>query len=449
MSKRVLLVSSARNYPMSNEMYPSGALLLLGTILKQQGHTVRVVHAVADKVDIPKFCVLLTDFKPDIVGFAVSTYQTMWTRLMSSMVKIRDRSTTTVAGGSHPSALKAEFLNAFPSIDVAVVGEGEKAITDIAQDVPLRRISGICYREDGRIVSSQPAPLIADLDGLPLPDVSLINFKAYSGLFPVGRRPGMFIMSDRGCPYQCTFCSKAIYGNTLRLRSPESVMSEVRLLYRDWGVREVHFGNDTFNANLKWAHRLLDLIIQNGYHRMMTFKVALRVNEKILDMELLKHLKAANVWFVYYGVESGNQRMLDRMKKGITLPEIRRAFAMTHEAGIKTEAFFIVGLPGETGRTIEDSWNLYKEIKPFWGGFSKAMPFPGTELTKEVREKGHILHEDYDRFCPASMVVRTDEMTAEELGTEADGLNKRIRWEEIKHLKQVAYALWDKSRSVA
>ncbi|KKN39674.1 hypothetical protein LCGC14_0741090 [marine sediment metagenome] len=447
--KNILLVSPSRNYPMGNEMYPSGALLLLGTMLRKQGHNVKVVHMVADKVDRLGFYGILRDVRPDIVGFTVSTYQTRMTGLLSMDVKRYNTDIITVAGGSHPSALGLDFLLSFPGIDVSVYGEGEGALTDIARGVPFRNLKGVHYRHrrGGTLGTNAPPPLLTGeaLDALPLPDKTLIDFKQYSGLFPVGKRPCMFVMSSRGCPYQCSFCSKSVYGNTLRLRSPEGIMEEVELLYRDWGVREIHFGDDTFNANREWANELLDLVIKRGFRKKLVFRVALRVNEKILDMDLLRHLKAAGVWFIYYGVENGDQDMLDRMHKGITVAEVERAFRLTHSIGLKTEAFFIIGLPGETRETIQASRDLYKRLRPFWGGFSRALPFPGTAFTAEAERDGNLLSKDYDTFGPGTMAVRTDALTAAELDWEVVSANRMADFDKMKHPKQMAFAIKDKT----
>ena len=455
--KNILLVSPSRNYPMGNEMYPSGALLLLGTMLRKQGHNVKVVHMIADKMVWIDFLCVLEEMKPDIVGFTVSTYQTTATKVLSRHAKLLAPECLTIAGGAHSSALGSAFLRDFPDIDVSVHGEGEMAMTDIAHGVPLQDVRSISYRRAAttafeaptrpKVVTNPLPQLLTEdaLDALPLPDKSLIDFKRYSGLFPVGRRPCMFIMSSRGCPYQCSFCSKSIYGNTLRLRSPESIVEEVELLYRDWGVREIHFGDDTFNANRAWASELLDLVIKRGLHKKLVFRVALRVNEKILDMELLQHLKAAGVWFIYYGVENGDQDMLDRMRKGITVAEVERAFRLTHSIGLKTEAFFIIGLPGETRATIQASRNLYKRLKPFWGGFSRALPFPGTAFTTEAERDGNLLSKDYDTFGPGTMAVRTDALTAAELEREVVSANRMADFDKMKHPRQMAYAIKDKT----
>lgn len=431
---------------MRNEMWPSGALMMLGAILKKQGNAVKLLHMVADRADGIDFYKTLQEFKPDIVGFTVSTYQTKMTRVLLHIVKAFNRKTVTVVGGSHPSALGAKYLTAYPNADIAVYGEGEKAITGIANDVPLSQITGIHYRIGDMIITNPPTLMWANLDELPLPDKSLIDYGRFSGLYPVGRRPNMYIMSSRGCPFSCRFCSKSIYGSTLRQRSPEHTMAEIELLYRDWGIRDLMFQDDTFNANRQWADKLLDLIIRGGYNRKLLFRVAMRVNEKMVDLDLLKHLKAAGVWIVYYGVENGNQAMLDRMHKGITIEEVKRAFALTKSVGLKAESGFLIGMPGETHQTIQDSCNLWKTIKPFWGGFSRVIPFPGTPFSQEIKESGHLLSEDYENYQPSSMVVRTDAMSANELDVCIPAIRRMVRFDEIKHPKQVAYLIIDKIR---
>ena len=173
--------------------------------------------------------------------------------------------------------------------------------------------------------------------------------------------------------------------------------------------------------------------------------MALRVNKQILNTDLLSHLKAAGVWFVMFGVESGNQEMLNRMHKGTTIEEIKRAFRLAHTAGIKTEAFFIVGMPGETDATVNDSLRLYKEIKPYWGGFSRAVPFPGTGLTEELQKSGHLLCEDYDQFGPSCKAVRTDALSADAIEGYVNVLERMARRDKIMHPKQVLYAIRDKT----
>ena len=441
MSKRILLFSTFRNgMSLRNEMHPSGALMLLGGLLKKQGHIVKVVHTVADRVNVAMLPRLLQEFNPDIAGFSVCTAQSTMSKVLIEKVKSYNDKIIITIGGPHPSALGDECLTDCPEIDIAVYGEGEKTIVDIAQDVPLSQIRGIHYRSDNKIVTNPPTPLLtsAELDALPLPDKSLVNFKRFIGIVPVGRRPSMFIQASRGCPYSCTFCSKAVYGSIVRQRSPERVIEEVELLYHDWGVREIHFLDDTFNINLTWTHKLLDLIIKNGYHKKLIFRVAMRVNEKIVNLELLRHLKAAGVWIICYGVENGNQGMLDRMCKGITIEEIRRAFRLTHSVGLKSLAYFIIGTTGETIQSIQDSRNLCKEIKPYWAGISKAAPYPGTTFYQEVINAGY-----RGNFDLIYKQLRTETLSGEELDRLTDSMMRMTRWNKIAKPKQSMYAVLD------
>ena len=413
--KRILLISPERHFPMSNEMYPSGALLLLGTLLKNRGHTVKIVHMVADKVTMDGIQSIVMDFNPEIIGLTVSTFQSKHTKILTKYIKTHHENIQIVIGGPHPSALKQDILNDFPNVDIAVFGEGEKAFTAIVEEVPLHQINGICYREGSRVISNPPSVLLQELDTLPFPDLNFANLSRYSGPHPLGRRPAMCIMASRGCPYSCIFCSKSVYGSTVRYHSPEYIVSLVEYLHKDFGVKEVFFQDDTFNLNRTWAENTLHQIIQRGLNKTLKFRTSFRVNEKLVDMELLKLMKEAGFWLIFYGVENGNQDMLNRMKKGITIEEIKRAFKLTHEAGIKTEAVFIIGLPGETEDTIKDSIKLWRELKSYRAGFSRAIPFPNTPFEKEARMTGNIICKDYDEYVLDKMMVQTETMTAEQL----------------------------------
>ena len=419
---------------MSNEMYPSGALLLLGTLLKKKGHSVKVVHMVTDKLTDEDILPILRDFNPHVAGITVSTFQTRHTKNITRLIKTNCEDIQIVIGGSHPSALKENALADFPYADVAVSGEGELAIGEIVDQVPLSRINGVSYRENSRIVCNPRSSQLQELDNLPFPDLGFVDIRKYSGPEPVGRRPGMFIMASRGCPFGCVFCSKSIYGNTVRYHSPEYVLSQVEYLHKDFGIREIFFQDDTFNLNRSWAETILLGIIKRGLNRKMIFRTPFRVNERLVDIDLLKLMKEAGFWLIFYGVENGNQMMLDRMKKGITIPEIKRAFRLTREAGIKAEASFIIGLPGETEETIQDSIRLWREIKPFHSGFSRAIPFPDTPFEKEVREEGHMLYTDYDEYSYGKTMVRTEALTAEQLEVWAQYCGKLVSVEMAKML---------------
>jgi len=215
--------------------------------------------------------------------------------------------------------------------------------------------------------------------------------------------------------------------------TPERVIEEVEYLHRRWGIQEIFFHDDTFNLKRDWAEEVFELLIKKGLDKLR-YKAPFRANEKLVDLHLLRLAKRAGVWLIFYGVESGNQKMLDRMTKGLELGEIRRAFALTHKAGIKTTASFIVGYPGETPETIKQSQEFAVKLKPFWLGFSRLTPFPGTRVCEEVKEAGHLLETNHDLYRPDKVLARTEAMTAEEIEAAAKKLDDWTYHIKMRHL---------------
>lgn len=422
-----MLINPEYNWPVKEEMYPSGALLLLGTMLKQRGHTVKLVHMVADRVNVTRLVDIIKEFKPEMVGITMTTFQAKSARGISQAIKETAPDTIIIVGGTHVSALKRESLGADKHIDIAIVGEGEHIFVDIV--------------EGGRYYSNLiTAEREENLDFIPLPDLSLINIRKFKGSPPFGPHPGMFVMASRGCPFQCTFCSKSVFGNKVRYRKPEAVVDEIEYLHKDWGIREVFLQDDTFNLKRDWCEEILRGIIRRGLNRRTVFRAPCRANEKLVDLDLLKLMRQAGFWLIFYGVESGNQGMLDRMKKGLTLNEIRQAFNLTHEARIKTEAAFIVGLPGETEDTFGDTFEFCKELRPFWVGFSIATPFPGTSLFEEVREQVQDIR--FEEYTPSAIYYSTDGLSKDDIRFHwwrANVYNKGRKLGELARHPQCAY----------
>ncbi|KKL20409.1 hypothetical protein LCGC14_2455750 [marine sediment metagenome] len=223
-------------------------------------------------------------------------------------------------------------------------------------------------------------------------------------------------MASRGCPYQCTFCNTPLFwGKKIRYRDPEKVIGEVKHLHEKYGINEIFFQDDTFNLNHKWAFEIFDGLINSGLSQEMLFKIDCRVNETLLTKEFLDKAYKAGVWNIFYGIESGSQMMLDRMKKGITVSEIKRAIKMTHDSGIQTQCSFIVGMPGETMKTLIETNKLILETNPSKYGWVFACPFPGTEFDKEVTAKGHKRDVDFSDYGYGKVICRTDELDFPEL----------------------------------
>jgi len=416
---KILFISPDYNYP-DKESYPNGGLLSMASVLKERDCDVHVIHMAADKRDLLFIRNLLEEYKPDLVGISVMTFQVRSAKALVKLVKQVNPNILCVLGGPHVSALQQPIFIDFPQADIAVLGEGEETILEIAQGKDWNKISGICTPT----MVTLPRQRIKNLDRLPYPDLSLVNLNNFSAPAPAAARPSMSIMASRGCPSQCGFCSRSVFGNRMSYKTPERVVSEIHHLHSKYGIKEIFLLDDTLNLNRDWCLEIFGRIISRGLNHIK-FKAPFRANEKLIDYELLNRAKCAGVWLIFYGVESGNQKMLDNMHKGLHKSEIRRAFEMTHEAGIKTTASFIVGYPGETAETISDSLAFAKELKPFWLGFSRLTPFPRTEVGNLLyREDGFVSQGGYDLCKPDHIYAPTKELSMSDLEYHAVKLDK-------------------------
>jgi anaerobic magnesium-protoporphyrin IX monomethyl ester cyclase len=384
----ILLIQPENNFP-TIKYAPSQALLILGTLAQNRGHKVKILH-----IDVwdRSLKIHLETFQPDIIGVTINTYQVSSARYAIDMIKTISKNAKIVIGGPH-----AEYFDR--EIDKRVIGEGENKWLALLEHEPMTELPPINY--------------------------DLIDFNDFTGIYPTKTTPSTCLMASRGCFASCTFCNTPIFwGTKIKLGKPKYIINELQRLHDNWGMKEVVFQDDTFNASVGWATEILERIIATGLNNKILLRLVWRVNEKLITQELLDLAKKAGVWNIFYGVESGSQMMLDRMRKGITIPEIKRAFNMTHKTGIETIASFIVGLPGETWNTIWETQKLISEIKPTYFDWSFFVPFPGTEATREVISKGHLKNIDYGRYGSNRLLyARTDEMTFEDL-KEFGGFNK-------------------------
>lgn len=422
---RVLLVNPdipMKRYLTQVELFPNGALLLLGTILKNEGHTVRIIHMMSDRVDLARLEETVKSFRPEIVGITSVTFQSRTLRETSKAVKRGNDRAKVVAGGPHISALISidhPVSEDYPDIDYFVRGEGDYALSDIIEREPTSNI----------IVAESMSDLVT-----PPIDLDLIDIKKFTGAYPPGPRPEMFVMGSRGCPFGCTFCSRSVFGRNIRYREPSAVVDDAERLARDWNIKEVFFHDDTFNLNREWTEEVLHLIIARQLNKKLCFRTPCRVDRNLVDSDLLKLMKEAGFWLIFYGVESGSQTMLNRMHKDTTIDEITRAFRLTNEAGIKTEASFIIGLPGETNETIKSSIELWNEIKPDWCSFTRAVPFPGTELYQEAKRSGHLLFDPFDDIEVDKVLCRTTELTEGDIDRYAEMLGNMMLRKKLRQL---------------
>jgi radical SAM superfamily enzyme YgiQ (UPF0313 family) len=400
-------------------MYPSGALILMATMCQNAGHEVRIHDGAVDKRDIRG---IIADFKPTIACITCNTFQTKHANKYLDLIKKTDRRILTVIGGPHPSAIGLQTLKDFTNTDIAVMGEGEFTFMEIVEDkIPVSEIKGICYKKtfcEGEFIKplmTEPRPPTTNLDHIPLPNLDLVDLTKYAGINGDPEERTMFMMCSRGCPFDCIYCNKSVFGRHVRYRKPEKIIEEIKWLHDKYGINHVYFQDDTFNLKLGWTEDILNMIIDEGLNKDIKYMAPFRANNNLVDEELLALAKKANFQTIFYGVESGNQAMLDRMHKGLKLEELERAFRLTHMAGINTVGAFIIGLPGETRQTVKDTISFWRKIRPTYSGFTMATPFPNTKFESEIKSKGQLLNSNYNEYRCGGSYVRTDELTRTEL----------------------------------
>ena len=297
-----------------------------------------------------------------------------------------------VVGGPDASSSYTWYLER--GADYAVIGEGEETSKELLQYVcrqggdevadlrGIDEIKGLAYRQDGRLRVNAARALFADLNGLPFPQWDLLDIPRYLELWrKANGYSSLHVLTARGCPFGCTWCSRAVFGRTVRQRSPERVMAEVAELSRRYQPDSLWFADDTFTINRAWVERFCEL---TGAHRpVIPFRCFTRADR--VSPEILSQLKSAGCRLIHLGVESGSQPVLDAMKKGQTVDMIRQATTQIHAAGIEVNYFIMFGYPGEKLADIRATEALIAETRPDSIGFSVVYPVPGSEFHSTVQ----------------------------------------------------------------
>jgi radical SAM superfamily enzyme YgiQ (UPF0313 family) len=313
-------------------------------------------------------------------------------------------------GGPHVSFDYEDVLTKYPEIDLIVIGEGEQTLLELLPVIHDRHawntIPGIAYMDSGRLTVTEPRGFLEDLDSQPLPARHLLCLSRYQALgFPVS------IITSRGCPNRCIFCQgRRMVGHKMRYRDLGLVADEIEQLL-SYGLNPINIADDLFTANKQRVKAFCNEVDKRGIR--FVWSAFSRVNT--VDAETLKVMKEAGCYAVSFGIESGNPEMLKRIRKGITLDQARRAAALCTEAGIRAHASFMVGLPGESHQSLEDT-RTFAEGLGIEYGYHFLAPFPGTTVREEIDDYDlEILTDDWSRYDANSAIVRTSHLLPEEI----------------------------------
>ena len=317
------------------------------------------------------------------------------TQIFYEKLKAKLPNITVIVGGPHVSALPEQTLRDSQNIDISVIGEGDETIVDIlgalGRNADLKNVAGIAYRNNGQITITGTRLPIKDLSVLPLPAFHLLNYTLYRSYgwnkWVNGyRAPLGIIFTGRGCIGKCNFCAaQTVFGKGIRFFSMQQIKEQLDYLINKWGIRVLYFQDDTFTANRKIVNEICDYIIEKGYNRRLEIMVSSRADT--VHLPTLKKMREASVRWICFGVESGSQEILNRMHKHITIEQIKKAYALSREAGLFIAGNFMLGHLGETRETAMDTIRLACELDQEYASFAIAIPLPGTELYNHCLDK--------------------------------------------------------------
>ena len=436
---RVALINPKFRLPIDTRTSPHLGLAYLAAVSQERGDEVRIFDADVEHQPLRDF---VSEFRPDLVGITANTPQVKQAWRTAAVIKeIAD--VPVILGGPHVSVesenLDFESLQQ-PQVDLIVRGEGESTWIEISERLEAWKrdqednstarlfdagrdlwadVLGISYRtSDGALHRHASRPPIADLDSLPWPAYDLFKMERYTSLQPATDRVdgarSFSVMTSRGCPYRCSFCSQSIMPVKWRPRSAENVLEEWRHLVRDRGAQEIGVLDDSANIRMNRLEELSDLLIANRLnHVPWIFVNGIRAN--LARKELLTKMKAAGLLRTAFGVETGDPDMLVKIDKRTDHDTIRQAFKNAKEAGIETIGFFIIGLPGDTRESMQRTIDFAIELDPLIANFSMMTPYPGTRVYEIVKEQGRLLIEDWEDYVFFEQKARyeMDGMSAE------------------------------------
>ena len=342
----------------------------------------------------------LETLRPDLVGIRALSIGKDAFHVAARTVKEWSRDCFCAAGGPYPTDDPADALQS-GMVDCVVIGEGEvtfnQLLSRLISNEPWRDIPGIACRMNEGIVRTPTRALIADLDSLPLPDYSLIDFDRFSNQFLTFTskisKPHANIMTTRGCPFRCAYCHN-ILGKTFRAHSPEYVLNEIRMIHDTYGITDFQIIDDIFNLDLTRAKRILDLIVRSGMKLTLSFPNAIRGDR--VDEELVDKMAAAGTKFTSYAVETASPRLQKLIRKNLDLDKVFRAIDYTTKVGIVTRGFFMIGFPTETEAEVIQTIEFAKASALCGATFFTVVYFPGTELYRIAQSLGYFTDGECD-----------------------------------------------------
>lgn len=380
---------------------PLGLLYIAAAVLKFTDHQVEVLDACAENLNYSSLKTAIEDKKPDVVGIQTYTFTLIDTLETARIAKEINPGIKVVLGGIHVNIYPVESIIK-KNVDFLVLGEGEYIFVNLLNALhrkkDVSKVSGIVYKKDGKIINTGCTPLIEDLDAVPIPARELTKINLYTSVL-AKQSPITTMFSSRGCPFQCIFCDRPHLGKLFRARSASNVVDEMQVC-SELGIKEIFFYDDTFSVD---RQRVLD-ICNEIRNRALNICWDIRTRVDTVDEGLLDKLREAGCSRIHYGIESGVERISNILRKYIDLQKAKHIMKATHDAGITTLAYFMIGNPTETKKEILETIAYANRLTADFAHFAITVPFPATKLY-ELGLSHKIFKNDYWREFAADPVA--------------------------------------------
>ena len=384
----ILLNPGERNW----YTYPSLSLAHLAGALSSAGRTVRLVDCLVERRPL-RAVGEAVEGGETVMGVTVNAANASAARRFARRVRSAFPELRIVAGGPHASSVPEVIANDWA--DAVLVGEGERAVVALDEGRPFEDIPGLVSRtRQGETRANPRAPFFTDLDSLPWPDWSAFPLRRYR--FP-GRNPTIPVITSRGCPFRCINCTKIVHGYAVRKRSVENVVDEIEAAVERWGVREYHLWDDHLTYDVPRVCRLCKEIIRRGLNRKARFALPNAIRADVYDEAMLDRLVRAGLYLSAIAVESGSQRVVDRLGKRLDLNAVPRMVDALLRRGVRVALYFMMGLPFETPEDVEATIRMACRLPAHHVHIFMATPFPGTPLC-DLAEHGGFIRRSTDEL---------------------------------------------------
>ncbi|MDD5614392.1 MAG: radical SAM protein [Candidatus Omnitrophica bacterium] len=371
---------------------PMGLAYIAGS-LERENIPVEIIDAPALELSEESIAGYIRDNNFTAAGITFLTPMFDAVKKLSAAIKKHSPGIKIIAGGAHPTALPEDTLRECPDIDYLCIGEGEGAILDFLKflrgEINIAGVPSLAYRDNGRIIKNSLLDNKDNLDSLPKPARHLLPMERYRLTASRTKKSGFCptIILARGCPFDCRFCSHP-FGRTFRRHSVKRVIEEIQELQEIYSTGQFNFEADTLTLDKQFIMELCGAIIKEG----LDIRWTCESRTDTVDEQALKMMKDAGCWQISYGVESGSQRLLDIINKGIKKEDVERIFKITHRIGISIRGFFMLGLPSETLEESLETINFAKKLNPLWAQFTVTIPYPGTPMFYDLLACAELKH---------------------------------------------------------